>query len=85
MSQSYWLAIDENGDETIHQYEPYYNNLHMKWISTTKVDISKGISKNIICYSMESLVKAVAIELLGNLNISNKLNPITIKRIYRGN
>lgn len=29
MNQSFWLSIDENGDETIHQYEPYYNQLHM--------------------------------------------------------
>lgn len=84
MSQSYWLAIDENGDETIHQYEPYYNQLHMKWISSTKTYVSKGLSLKIIDYNMEVLVKAVAFELLGNLNLSTKLNPITIKRIYRG-
>lgn len=84
MSQSYWLAIDENGDETIHQYEPYYNQLHMKWISSTKTYVSKGLSLKIIDYNMEVLVKAVAFELLGNLNLSTKLNPITIKRIYKG-
>jgi hypothetical protein len=84
MSQSFWIAIDENGDETIHQYEPYYNQLHMKWISSTKTYVSKGISGLIVDYKMEVLVKAVAIELLGNLNLSSKLNPITIKRIYKG-
>ena len=84
MSQSYWLAIDENGDETIHQYEPYYNQLHMKWISSTKTYVSKGLSLKIIDYNMEVLVKAVAFEILGNLNLSTKLNPITIKRIYSG-
>ena len=84
MSQSYWLAIDENGDETIHQYEPYYNQLHMKWISRTKTYISRGVANNIVDYTMESLVKAVAIELIGNLKLSSKLNPINIKRIYKG-
>lgn len=84
MSQSYWLAIDENGDETIHQYEPYYNQLHMKWISSTKTYVSKGLSLKIIDYNMEVLVKAIAFELMGNLNLSTKLNPITIKRIYKG-
>ena len=84
MSQSYWLAIDENGDETIHQYEPYYNHLHMKWISNTKTYVSKGLANIVVDYKMEVLVKAIALELLGNLNLSNKLNPITIKRIYKG-
>lgn len=84
MSQSYWLAIDENGDETIHQYEPYYNQLHMKWISSTKTYVSKGLSLKIIDYNKEVLVKAIAFELMGNLNLSTKLNPITIKRIYKG-
>lgn len=84
MSQSYWLAIDENGDETIHQYEPYYNQLHMKWVSNTKTYVSNGLHKLIIDYNMEALVKAVAFELVGNLNLSIKLNPTTIKRIYKG-
>lgn len=84
MSQSFWIAIDENGDETIHQYEPYYNQLHMKWISSTKTYISRGVANNIVDYTMESLVKAVAIELIGNLKLSSKLNPINIKRIYKG-
>lgn len=85
MSQSFWIGIDENGDETIHQYEPYYNHLHMKWISNSKVDISKGLTTLIIDYKMEVLVKAVAFELLGTLNLSGKLNPTIIKRIYKGN
>lgn len=84
MSESFWLAIDENGDETIHQYEPHYNQLHMKWISGNKTYVSKGLSNLILDYNMESLVKAVAVELLGNLLITHKLTPINIKRIYKG-
>lgn len=84
MSQSSWLAIDENGDETIHQYEPYYNQLHMKWDSTNKTYVTKGLFKTIVNYSMDSITKAVAVELLGNLNLSSKITPITIKRIYKG-
>ena len=45
MSQSYWLAIDENGDETIHQYEPHYNHLHGKWKS---MNGGTYVSKNLI-------------------------------------
>ena len=41
MSQSYWLAVDERGDETVHQEEPHYNHLHMKWYGSKKVYITK--------------------------------------------
>ena len=56
----------------------------MKWISNTKTYVSKGLANIVVDYKMEVLVKAIALELLGNLNLSNKLNPITIKRIYKG-
>lgn len=84
MVQSFWIAIDENQNETIHQYEPYYNHLHMKWISNTKIDISKGILNLMVDYNMETIVKAVAFELLGNIISSSKLNPKTVKKIYKG-
>lgn len=84
MNQSYWVSIDEVGDETIHQYEPCYNHLHMKWLSSNKTYVSKGLCKLIIDYNMEVLVKAVAFEIVGNLSLVNKLTPITIKRIYKG-
>ena len=84
MVQSFWIAIDENQNETIHQYEPYYNHLHMKWISNTKIDISKGVFNLMVDYNMETIVKAVAFELLGNITSSIKLNPTTVKKIYKG-
>lgn len=84
MDQSFWIAIDENQNETIHQYEPYYNHLHMKWISNTKIEISNGVFNRIVDYNMETIVKAVAFELLGNIISSSKLNPTTVKKIYKG-
>lgn len=84
MNQSFWLSIDENGDETIHQYEPYYNQLHMKWMSNNKIHLAKGISNLIVDYDMSSLVKAISFEISGIINMSSKVVPVKIKRIYKG-
>lgn len=46
--QTYWLAIDEDGNETIHQYEPHYNKLHRKWRSTSFSFVSPGFAKLVI-------------------------------------
>lgn len=44
----YYLALDSNLEETIHAYEPYYNQLHSKWRSTNCVYVSSGMAKNIL-------------------------------------
>ena len=82
MSQTYWIAIDENNEETIHQYEPYYNQLHMKWMSTTKVYVSKGLMTLVADYTREDMVIAIAIE-LETSPVKNKSKPLKIKKIFK--
>lgn len=82
MSQSYWIAVDENGEETMHQYEPHYNQLHMKWLSNSKIHISKGLVKLLINMDIEPIVKAVAYE-IEVIRVDSKITPINVKKIYK--
>ena len=82
MSQSYWIAVDENGEETMHQYEPHYNHLHMKWLSNSKIHISKGLIRLLVNIDIEPIVKAVAYE-IEVIRVDGKITPINIKKIYK--
>ena len=82
MGRSCWLAIDERGDETIHQNEPAYNYLHGKWNSASRVHTIKGLSKLLIDRSNEPKCKAVVYE-LDNVNlVSNKAHVLSSTKIY---
>ena len=83
MSQSYWLAVDERGDETVHQEEPYYNHLHMKWYSTQKVYVTKGMALIVVDHKMESVVKAIAYEISSTGIANNKLVILNTIKIYK--
>lgn len=83
MSQSYWLAVDERGDETVHQEEPHYNHLHMKWYSTQKVYVTKGMALLLVDHKMESVVKAVAYEISYTGITNSKLRTLTTLKIYK--
>jgi hypothetical protein len=84
--RTYWLAIDENGDETIHQYEPSYNRLHRKWKSTTGVYITKGMAKLIFppenLRESNSVVKAIAYEIEEMGLVNNKVRILNTNKIF---
>ena len=83
MSQSYWLAVDERGDETVHQEEPHYNHLHMKWYSSKKVYITKGMALLLVDHKFESVVKAIAYEISCTGITNSKLRILTTLKIYK--
>lgn len=84
--RTYWLAIDENGDESVHQYEPIYNKLHKKWRSTTGVYITKGLSKLLISPEFlnerTSIIVAIAYEVEEMGVINNKVRVVNSFKIY---
>lgn len=84
--RTYWLAIDENKDESIHQYEPTYNHLHKKWRSATMVYITKGLSKLILpedkIKEFNSNVKAISFEIEEMGLVGNKGRIINTYKIY---
>lgn len=80
--ENYWIAVDETGLVTVHQQEPYYNRLHMKWKSSNLVYVSKGLINLITDYVKEPLVKAYAIELDGHLITGNKARILRITKIF---
>ena len=83
MSQSYWLAVDERGDETSHQEEPYYNHLHMKWYSSQKVYLTRGLLKLILDHKLDSVNKAIAYEISSTGITNNKLVILNTIKIYK--
>lgn len=83
MSQSYWLAVDEKGYESVHQEEPYYNHLHMKWNSMQKVYITPGMASLLVDHKLESIVKAVAYEISSTALRNTKLNKLNTIKIYK--
>lgn len=83
MSQSYWLAVDERGDETVHQEEPHYNHLHMKWFSTQKVYVTKGMAVLLVGHQLESVVKAIAYEISCTGLTNSKLCKLNTIKIYK--
>ena len=85
--QTYWLAIDENNEETVHQYEPCYNKLHRKWRSTMSVYVTKGMSKIVVPDDKlndgnDKYVIAKAFELESMGIIGNKCRVIRVLKIY---
>lgn len=83
--ESYWLAIDERGFESIHQHEPIYNRLYKKWYSKLGIHVNKGFSKLILSEELnkeinKDLVVAVAFEI--DNKIENKIIVINVHRIY---
>ena len=84
--RTYWLAIDENGDESIHQYEPSYNRLHKKWKSTTGVYVTKGLSKLLLqpenLRESNSVIKAIAYEIEEMGLVHNKVRVLNTFKIY---
>lgn len=53
-------------------------------MSSNKIHLAKGISTLIVDYDMSSLVKAISFEISGIINMSSKVVPVKIKRIYKG-
>lgn len=85
MGESYYLAIDERNDVTIHQYEPHYNHLHGKWKSINGgTYVSKNMINIIISNPVDmSLLKACCYELdLVTINNSKQSSKNVIK-IYK--
>jgi len=82
MGKHCWLAVDERGDETIHQNEPGYNQLQGRWISSSRVHIMKGLSNIIIDKSNEPKYKAIAYELDNISMIGQKAHVLSSTKIY---
>lgn len=77
--ETFWLAEDEDGLESVHQHEPSYNRLHSKWMGNTKVYVGKGLINRTVEFKKESIVKAYAIE----LEPCNKISNIKIIRVVK--
>lgn len=85
MGESYYLAIDEKQDVTIHQYEPYYNSLHGKWKSTNGgTYVNRNMINIIISNPVDmSLLKACCYEIdIATINNSKQSSKNVIK-IYK--
>ena len=82
LGNSYWIARDENGIETIHQDEPTYNRLQKKWLSIQKVYVSSGLINQIVDHSSDVDYKAICFEISGNKMSGPKLRPLNTYKIY---
>lgn len=54
----------------------------MKWMSTTKVHVSKGMMNMIVDYTRDDMVIAIAIEIESS-PLSKKAIPMKMKKIFK--
>lgn len=81
---TYWISVNALGDESVHQYEPTYNELYDSWrCCNVTVNIHRGYILTMVNINFDiSLLEAYALEVSCS-KTTNKLIPINCIKLYK--